>query len=509
MNFNRYRTAIVLSILIIAGLFRFIDLSSRPMHSDEAVNAIKLYDVISTGKFDYNPNQYHGPVLYFLADLLFKFQGIDVFEDLSEVSFRFVTGCVGVFLLLIVLIFNKLLQANVLYFTFALFAISPSLVYFSRFFIHEIVIVFFSLLMIASGYKYSETKKLLWVLLIGFSLGCMIATKETWPIFLFSMGTASTILYYQKGVEWLIPLKHVITILGIALTITFLFYSDFFRDVNNSTDVFLFFKPYFERTSSENIHNHPWYFYLNIIFPFFNSGNWFYLGESLLLIIFISSLPQMIGSKEQPKLILFLFWYSLSSFVVFSAIPYKTPWNILCIMPGIIIVSVNTISTQLENNFLRNIFVILLIFILSLQSYSYSFGKNNHKNPYAYVHPTEDVFIISNKINDIASVLANEINFSVFIMAKGNDYWPLPWYFRNLDNAGYWSHVPDNVESASVIIVTPDLEVDLIDQIYNNAQPGLSSLFIPLFDEMIELRPGFKINTWIKKDIYDSYKRLL
>ena len=94
-------------------------------------------------------------------------------------------------------------------------------------------------------------------------------------------------------------------------------------------------------------------------------------------------------------------------------------------------------------------------------------------------------------------------------MAKGNDYWSLPWYFRILDNAGYWSHVPDNVESASVIIVTPDLEVDLIDQIYNNAQPGLSSLFIPLFDEMIELRPGFKINTWIKKDIYDSYKRLL
>ena len=58
MNSNRYRTPIVLSILIIAGLFRFTDLSSRPMHSDEAVNAIKVYDLMVTGKFDYNPNQH-------------------------------------------------------------------------------------------------------------------------------------------------------------------------------------------------------------------------------------------------------------------------------------------------------------------------------------------------------------------------------------------------------------------------------------------------------------------
>ena len=70
MILNRYRTIIVLSIFIIAGFFRFTDLSSRPMHGDEAINAFKLFDVIETGQFDYKPTQHHGPILYFIGYLL-------------------------------------------------------------------------------------------------------------------------------------------------------------------------------------------------------------------------------------------------------------------------------------------------------------------------------------------------------------------------------------------------------------------------------------------------------
>ena len=509
---DRYGTTIVLSIFIIAGFFRFTDLSSRPMHGDEAINAVKLSHVVETGQFDYKATQHHGPLLYFTGYLFSAFHGLDGIQDFSEEFLRSVTGFVGILLLWIGFTFKKSLQNNVLYLAFGLMAVSPSLVFYSRFFIHEIIIVFFSLGMIASGYQYLKTEKSLWLALTGVALGCMISTKETWPLFLIAMGSSAAILYFHKGVKRLISLKHGIIIAGIAVATTFLFYSDFFRDINNSTDAFLAFKPYLERVSSEGIHNHPWYFYLNIIFPLGHSGSWLHLGEGLLFLVFIFNLPLMLRSEKQPITIQFMFWYSLVLLLVFSAIPYKTPWNILGIMPGMIIVSANTIVNQiykLNQKILGNIFIVLLGGLLMLQSYSYNFkNEANPANPYVYAHPTKDIFTIETKIHDMANVLTNEIDFSVFVMATGDDYWPFPWYLRDMDNVGYWNHVPLDVGSASVVLVSSDLTDNLVKTIYEKAEPGMSSLLIPLFDEMMELRPGVEISGYVKKDVYDLYERL-
>ena len=509
---NRYRTFIVLSIFIIAALFRFIDLSSRPMHGDEAINAFKLSAVVETGQFDYKPTQHHGPILYFTGYLFSAFHGLNHLQDFSEEFLRSVTGFIGILLLGVGFIFTKSLQNNILYLTLVLMAVSPSLVFYSRFFIHEIFVVFFSLGMIASLYQYFKTKKSLWIVLTGIALGCLISAKETWPIFMIAMGSAAAIIYLYKSVKQFIPLKHCITIAGIAVATTFLFYSDFFRDINNSTDIFRAYNPYLERASSEGIHNHPWYFYLNIIFPFSASGNWYHFGESLLFLIYILSFPMMLYSKNQPKVVKFLFWYSLILFIVFSAIPYKTPWNILSIMPGIIIVSANTIISQinkLNEKILGNIFIVLLCGLLFLQSYSYNFKNETHpSNPYFYAHPTKDIFTIDSKIRSMTNIINNEINFSIFIIATGDDYWPFPWYLRDKDNVAYWNHVPRDVGLASIILISSDLTDNLAKIIYENVEPGLSSLFIPLFEEMLVLRPGIEINVYVKKDVYDLYERL-
>ena len=65
------------------------------------------------------------------------------------------------------------------------------------------------------------------------------------------------------------------------------------------------------------------------------------------------------------------------------------------------------------------------------------------------------------------------------------------------------------MKSASIVLVSPDLEADLTEEIYNNPEPGKSSLLIPLFDEMVELRPDVEISGYVKKDVYDLYERLL
>ena len=126
-----------------------------------------------------------------------------------------------------------------------------------------------------------------------------------------------------------------------------------------------------------------------------------------------------------------------------------------------------------------------------------------------YAHPTDDVFTIDKKLNEMTNALKTENDFSIYIMATGDDYWPIPWYLRNIDNVGYWNHIPKDVKSASIVLISPDLEVDLVAGIYKDVKPGNSSLFIPLFNEIIELRPGIKISGWVKKDINDLYERAL
>ena len=96
---DRYGTTIVLSIIIIAVFFRFTDLSSRPMHGDEAINAVKLSGVVETGQFDYKPTQHHGPLLYFKSYLFSAFLDLDGIQDFSEEVLRSVTGFVGILLL--------------------------------------------------------------------------------------------------------------------------------------------------------------------------------------------------------------------------------------------------------------------------------------------------------------------------------------------------------------------------------------------------------------------------
>ena len=50
-----------------ALLLRWPDLNHRPLHNDEAVNAIKFKDLWEQGRYAYDPEEYHGPTLYYLT----------------------------------------------------------------------------------------------------------------------------------------------------------------------------------------------------------------------------------------------------------------------------------------------------------------------------------------------------------------------------------------------------------------------------------------------------------
>jgi len=73
----------------------------------------------------------------------------------------------------------------------ALTAISPAMVFYSRYFIHEMLLVFFTAFVLAAGWRYSQTRQLRWAILTGAGLGLMSATKETFVLAVAAMGLAA------------------------------------------------------------------------------------------------------------------------------------------------------------------------------------------------------------------------------------------------------------------------------------------------------------------------------
>ena len=50
---------------IVALALRCPLLDQRPMHNDEAVNAVKFGQLWEGGVYRYDPNEYHGPSLFY------------------------------------------------------------------------------------------------------------------------------------------------------------------------------------------------------------------------------------------------------------------------------------------------------------------------------------------------------------------------------------------------------------------------------------------------------------
>ena len=53
--------------LVIGLALRLPRLDARPMHHDEANQAVKFGGLLETGQYHYDPADHHGPTLYYLT----------------------------------------------------------------------------------------------------------------------------------------------------------------------------------------------------------------------------------------------------------------------------------------------------------------------------------------------------------------------------------------------------------------------------------------------------------
>src|SRR5947207_4740751 len=99
---TRSMTIGVLLAAVVALALRCPRLNERPMHNDEAVNAIKFGQLWERGSYKYDPNEHHGPTLPYVTLLAARLTSTPDFVHLSEIKLRLITVLFGLGLILLV-----------------------------------------------------------------------------------------------------------------------------------------------------------------------------------------------------------------------------------------------------------------------------------------------------------------------------------------------------------------------------------------------------------------------
>jgi predicted membrane-bound mannosyltransferase len=152
------------------------------------------------------------------------------------------------------------------------------------------------------------------------------------------------------------------------------------------------------------------------------------------------------------------------TFVIYSAIPYKTPWLALNLWLPLVILcglGVEALWLQITNDTGRWMIAMAFAVLLASsgqQTKTFVFDKPiDDKNPYAYAHTTEDILRLPARLEELARQ-KNPAQPRIAVVAA--DAWPLPWYLRKFSNVGFWQPGQET-GPADFFITTTDVSSQL------------------------------------------------
>jgi uncharacterized protein (TIGR03663 family) len=443
-----------LAVLLLAAALRFPKLAERPMHADEAIQADRLGILRQTGSPHYDPADYHGPALAIVSLPAAWIAGAKTYQQFREVTVRVVPAVFGLLVVLISFLIGRRVsrEAGLLAAFFA--ALSRGMVYFSRDYIPEMLLVFFSAALLYSLIRYSDHGNPLWAAASGASAGLMFATKETAVLSLAAAAVAAVALRPRVGA------KAALAAAAAACLILVAFYGP-----SGAAAALRSPAIYAGKALHAGGHAQPWYAYLKVLAQ---------SGDGVFVLLAFTAL------FARGRLTTFLFVYSAVLTVAYSAIQYKTPWCVLGFLHGWILLSAIGIS-RLRLKWKAAAPAAALLAIL--------LGGNG---PYRWVETQPDVFLIRDAIDNLARNHPAGKNVPIQIFTTEN-LWPLPWYLRAYPNVQWWRGVPGTAPRAPLILLSPAMEPAVTRLLYDLPPPGQRELYVPMFPRTVWLREGTEV----------------
>ncbi|MDA1044603.1 MAG: TIGR03663 family protein [Verrucomicrobia bacterium] len=496
------------AIALAALATRSSQLDRRPMHHDEANQAVRAGALLETGTYTYDPSDHHGPSLYYLSlPIAWLTSGRD-FAHTTEVTYRLlpVLCSVGLILLFGLLRDGLGWPATIAAGLFAV--VSPIMFYYSRFFIQETLFVFSIVGTIGFVWRWLVSRHRVWSLFAGACLGLMHATKETCVIAIACMAVGGFVVRPRvKGADQPMRPAQMLMMIAVAVGVSVTFYSSFFtnwRGVPLSLTPYL---AYVRKAYAPPLHEYGPFYYLRLLLWTREGGGPVWSEAMLLALAVTGGISGFLRGRLQPRgsarLIQFIAVYTLVSTAVYSCISYKTPWNILPFMIGVILlagVGAVWIWDRCPRQWLKGLIVVLLIggtTHLGRQCYLGNFRYHSDpRNPYAYVQTSTDFLRLVQRIHQVSAL--DEAGHGLMICVATGPYeaWPLPWYLRDYKHTGYWADVSELPLSAKPALIIASSEK--FEDLQATLEPDYMS-------EYYGLRQNVMMILNIRKDLWNAF----
>jgi uncharacterized protein (TIGR03663 family) len=526
---SRRRFAVLVGVALVLGLgLRTVGLDRRPMHHDEANQAVKFGVLLETGAYRYDRTDHHGPTLYYLTLPVAWLRGQATLASLDERTVRIVPALFGTGLLVLFLSLTSRLGRGAVAGAVALAAVSPALVYYSRFYIQESLFAFLAIgCLIAIG-RYGERQTLAAALTAGASVGLAYATKETAVIVVPAAVAAVAIARHlpsgpgghrmaarmMDSRRWLPP-AHLAAGAAAALAVAWLFFSSFGTHPDGFVDSIRAFGVFVDRGTGTGSHSQPWYHYLGLL-AWSSSGGLVWTEAAILILAAggLVSAGRPTGTYWQRVVAL----YSVLTTLIFSLVSYKTPWNLLPFYAGIVLLAGMAVQALLDRLWgqipeperrHRNLtpkkaattLVIATLLAacahLGWQSWQAStrYGADP-RNPYAYLHTSPDLLRLVQRVADLSALHPDRDRMLIRVVAGPYEQWPLPWYLRRMPRVGYWLRAAEAgpFDGTPVIIASQA-----------NAAALEATLGDRYIAEMYGLRPEVFLTVFIERGLWERF----
>jgi len=240
---------------------------------------------------------------------------------------------------------------------------------------------------------------------------------------------------------------------------------------------------YLARAAGEG-HQKPFWYFARLL-----TGGW--SGSAICALACVGFF--LAARKRNPSAYGFLAYYAFFLAVIYSLIPYKTPWLALnfwlpiALFAGLAIESLLHMPAKYPA--LRVPMTAFYILLAAWVTVSIAHDTRqrvfahpaDESNPYAYAQTSEGLLDLPAEVAELARQNALA---SPRIAVIAADPWPLPWVLRHFSHVGFWQP-GQQVANADFYITS----TEAADQ-YNNQLQNLRP-------EFFELRPGVLIVLWL------------
>jgi uncharacterized protein (TIGR03663 family) len=503
-------------ILAVSAFLRLYDISLKPFHHDEGVNGFFLINLFRNHVYHYDPSNYHGPTLYYFSLLPALLLRI----GLNDFAVRLVPALFGVATVWLMLSLRRYVGTIGALVAAALLSVSPGAVFYSRYFIHESLFVFFSVGIVVAALRYYETVRSVYLMLLAASAALLFATKETAMITagVFVIALVSTEIYQRmrgtRGAPERSRKKHKqqgryaprrdakrgvratlarfgetpdliwLALAAIALFgfVHLLFYSSFFTHAKGVSDSIATFKIWV-RTGTSEFHAKSWETYLY----------WLWQEEAWLLLLGTGGVV-VAAWRATNRFAVFAALWTIGIIAAYSLVPYKTPWLVLNFIPPLAIMggyAVNALFHQERGRLARALALSIILIAVAgaaYQSVVLNFYQyDNEQYPYVYAHTQRGYLSLIEEINRAARSAGTKEQTTISIASP--DYWPMPWYLRDFKSVAYPGRVGTHTEQIVVC--------------NNNQEAECQALLAARYRRVgsYSLRSGIKLILYLRNDI--------